>query len=66
MSVSGWFCDYLTLWVGLNVLFLWKPVYTAKKDLIDSLSVQAKESVRNFLLKVDSLIPKYREPVKRD
>jgi hypothetical protein len=52
--------------LGLNVLFLWKPVYSTQQANIESVVTQVKQVVRDILNKVDSFIPKYKEPKKNE
>jgi hypothetical protein len=67
MTVSGWFCDTFLLWTSINALFLCKPVYSSKKELIDSIIYQARANIEKVYGLVDSLIPKYKDPeVKTD
>lgn len=61
MTVSNCLGDCFTVWAVVNTLFLWRPVYKAKKDLIDNLCGQAKQCACLAWNKVDKLIPKYKD-----
>lgn len=61
MTISGLGCTTCIAWLAINALFLWKPVYNKKKDLIDNTITKTITIVRNVLNKVDAFIPKYQE-----
>jgi hypothetical protein len=66
MTVSGWVCDTCLIWLGLNLLFLWKPIQKSQGQRINEVCQKAKDKGREVFRKVDALIPRYVEPVKRD
>jgi hypothetical protein len=61
MVAANWLGDTLLLWVVLNGLFLWTPIYEAKKDVIDNTCNKLCQNITNLKNKVDAVIPKYKD-----
>jgi hypothetical protein len=61
MVAANWFGDGLLICVCFNGLFLWSPVYQAKKDIIDNICGTVCQQLNKLKVKVDAVIPKYKE-----
>jgi hypothetical protein len=59
--ITGWFSDSFLVWAGVNLLFLWSPVYNKYKDLINAFANKAIGQVSNVITLIDSKIPKYKD-----
>jgi hypothetical protein len=66
MTVTGWFTDCFLIWAAINTLFAWKPVARTQKDKIDLVKGKIWDAWTKAFTTVDALIPKYKEPTKRD
>jgi hypothetical protein len=61
MMVANCLGDSLLLWLAFNGLFLWSPIYSAKKDLIDNTCAAICNKLTEVKNKVDAIIPKYKD-----
>jgi len=66
MTVSGWFSDCFLIWASVNMLFAWKPIANSQKEKINNLKAKASDLFSMAKIKVDQLIPKYKDETKQD
>jgi len=57
-----WFSDGFIIWIAINSAFIWRPQYNNKKNLIDSFCNKIGKTICEIISKVDSYIPKYKDP----
>jgi hypothetical protein len=62
---SSWFCECFMIWLVINIAFLWAPVYSNYKDLIDENFNKGKELTYKYYEVVKANIPRYIDEKER-